>query len=155
MTEENMKNESSSSRVYEVGYLMLPSIPEQKISEEVENIKSTIAKNGGSLIVEGAPELRTLAYEIEKHIGSRNERFDSAYFGWVKFEMGSEEVLVLEKFLDANPSIIRFLLIKTLRNAHIPPKPREMKPEVETDEEVLAPISSQEDIDKSIEELVA
>jgi ribosomal protein S6 len=158
MTDEVMVEESSTQRVYEAGYLMLPSISEQQISEEVNKLKTAITHLSGSVIAEGSPELRTLAYEMEKMVGTKNERFGSAYFGWVKFEMAPVGVLSFKTDLDANPKILRFILIKTARNAHLPPKPREVgvKGEAGDAATVALPnlVASQDDIDKSIDELV-
>ncbi len=160
MTEEMMVEENASPRVYEVGYLLLPSIPEEHIPENVSRLEALVAKHGGSKIADGKPELRTLAYEMEKAVGTRNEHFTSAYFGWMKFEVDPEGVLALKSELDKDVYILRFILIKTARDAHIPPKPREMKSEIAAeapDAPVVAAtpaVFSQEEIDKSIEELV-
>jgi len=156
MTEEMNEGENSSSRVYEVGYLLLPSIPEEHIPEAVSRLETLVSKNSGTKIIDGKPELRSLAYKMEKVVGTRNEYFESAYFGWMKFEMNPEDVLKLKGELDKDSNILRFILIKTARDTHIPPKAHEIKQTESTPEvaQTVAPTFSQEEIDKSIEELV-
>ena len=73
--------------VYEIGYLLVPSIPEEKIAEEAASVRGQVEKEGGLLIMEDIPKMRPLAYSISKIIDSKRERFNQAYFGWVKFEI--------------------------------------------------------------------
>jgi ribosomal protein S6 len=116
MTESNEATPREESlRVYEVGYLMLPSIPEEKLPEEVTRLKTIITELGGSVISEEDPELRDLSFEMIKHIGTRNERFNNAYFGWIKFESDPNVAVDLKTKLDLHDSLIRFLIVKTVR----------------------------------------
>ncbi len=107
--------EKGERRIYEVGYLLLPSIPEEHLAKEVSEIKKLISDAGGEFISEEDPKLRPLAYEMVKLVGTRNEKFRSAYFGWVKFETTAPEVLVLKEKFDSKESILRHLLVKTVR----------------------------------------
>jgi ribosomal protein S6 len=155
---EFIEESENSVRVYEAGYLLLPSISEEKVSDEVSLIKSTIEKHGGVFKGEVSPRHIPLAYEIVKHIGARNERFNSAYFGAIQFKAESTEIPALTKALEANPSIVRFLLIKADKELKKPVSKREVKEEaapLDGEETLPLPNFSQEDIDKSIEELVA
>ena len=58
-----------------------------------------------------------LAYTVEKHINNKIRRADFAHFYWVKFEMSPSNVKAFEAFLklDLNEQILRYILIKTLR----------------------------------------
>jgi len=160
MTESVQKESENSVRVYEVGYLLLPSISEEKVSDEVSLLKSAIEKHSGEFISEVSPKHMLLAYEIVKHIGARNERFNDAYFGAIRFKSESESISALTKVLEENPSVLRFLLIKTDKESRKPASKRgeKEKTEVSPDKVVLEtatlPNFSQEEIDKSIEELV-
>ena len=134
MTDSNpVESGSDTLRVYEVGYLLLSSIPEEKVPDEVSRIKASIESRGGTIISGENPELRTLAYTMEKHIGTRNERFTSAYFGFVAFEITAAEAVVVKKEIDSLESVLRFLMIKTTREIALAPK--KMVKEIEKGEE--------------------
>ena len=152
---ENKKVEESNLTVYEVGYHIVPTVAEENVPKEVDNLKSVITK-GGSVISEGEPKLISLAYTIIKRLGDINKRFDKAYFGWIKFESSAEDALEIKKSLDNNPNILRFLLVKTLRdNTMFTPRREDFR------KKVVAPVKEEgvttatiEEIDKTIDELV-
>ncbi len=159
MTEDHIeKNEGDSLRVYEVGYLLLPSIPEEQVSQNTEAIKKMIADVSGTVISQGDPQFQTLSYEMTKTVGSKNQDFKSAYFGWIKFEAPAESIPTLHDNLKSAENILRFLLIKTVRENTFMGLSKTFTEEKDSSEEATseapASESSQEDIDKSIEELV-
>ncbi len=160
--EENLEKKD----VYEVGYHLLPTIGEENIQHEVEVIHKAISDNGGEFITEAAPELRTLAYEISKRKENKYTTYNKAYFGWVKFEMFSNNVEILDKGLKANENILRFIIVKTVKENTIhTPKVASVRvsddvggtPVSEMEEEKgggEVSAESAEEIDKSIEDLV-
>jgi ribosomal protein S6 len=161
MTEE-IENKEGSQRVYEVGYLLLPSIPEERLSENSDAIKKMISDVSGTIISQGDPQFRNLSYEMVKTIGTRNEKFRTAYFGWIKFETDAENIAPLQEKLKMTDAILRFLLIKTVREDTLSSFARAEEMAVESDgEDVSAPeseadtVAPDEEIDKSIDELVA
>ena len=113
MTEEITKNEGV--KVYEVGYLLLSNIEEDKISDESGKIRDIIEKNGGVFLSEGSPEMKTLAYSMSKEVSGKKQKFNNAYFGWIKFEGNSEMIITVKEELDKLDNILRFLLISTIR----------------------------------------
>lgn len=147
-----------SERIYEVGFLMPPSIPEDSLKEEVLKIKELITEAGGRIILEGTPGLETLAYTIEKRAENLVMKFDEAYFSFIKFELDAEKVSALKINLDKNPNIIRYILV-TITKEKEREAPRSRAPvreETTSVEEVSTPaVFSEEEIDKSIEELIA
>jgi ribosomal protein S6 len=106
---------SDAMSVYEVGYLITSDVPEEKVPAEVDAIKALITDKKGEIITEGAAHLHTLAYTMVKKIGTVNKRFQNAYFGWVKFSISPENVGEVKNALDARSTILRHLIIKTLR----------------------------------------
>jgi ribosomal protein S6 len=102
-------------KVYEIGYLIVPSIPEEKVAGEVSAIKDILNKHKAEVIADELATLRPLAYTMIKKIGITNRRFDSAYFGWIKFEAAPVEVRLIEKEVKEVESILRLLLINTVR----------------------------------------
>lgn|SRR5574343_274729 len=159
---DNLKEEKLS--VYEIGYLLVSSIPQEKVESEVSILKDIISKNGAEFIGDEAPELRTLAYTMTKKIGPVNHRFEKGYFGWFKFELPSKNIEAVKKAFDANINVLRMLLITTTReNTYLGKKSTVPMPEIAPDavsevsseaNDASAPVVSTEDIDKGIDAMV-
>lgn len=156
MKEEKMQ-------VYEIGYMLVSSIPEEKVASEVATLKEILSKKGADFIGEEAPELRTLAYTMVKKIGPTNHRFDKGYFGWFKFELPAKEIEGIKKAFEENPNMLRMLLITTIReNTYLGKKSPVPMSEVPTDVPVETGVelagepvvASVEDMDKSIDAMV-
>ncbi len=152
------------SQVYEIGYLLVSSIPEEKVTDEVNSLKEILSKKGAEFISEEAPELRTLAYTMVKKIGPSNHRFDKGYFGWFKFELSAKEIEGIKKTFEANVNMLRMLVISTIKeNTYLGKKSPVPMPEVPAEAPVdsiesgLDPVSSSavvDDMDKSIDAMV-
>lgn len=106
---------SDTSRIYEVGFHLVPMIPLEQVANHAAEIKALITKNGGIVISEGEAKLIDLAYEISTLINGVKHRCTTAYFGWMKFECEAEQSLAIEKALKADKNVLRFLLVKTVR----------------------------------------
>ena len=163
----------AETQVYEIGFHIVPSVDEANVGKEVDIIKALIEKNGGIFIAEEFPKLIDLAYTIIKGIEGKKERFDTAYFGWIKFEMKTDNIVNVKEEVDHNKNILRYLIIKTVKESTLIPKsissvkedtvrkeksvpvskpetPEKVKP---TLEEKKTPVSDAE-LDKTIEELI-
>ena len=79
-------------QVYEIGYLLVSTIPEEKVTSEVASLKETLTKKGAEFIGEEAPELRTLAYTMIKKRGTSNHRRDHGGCGGVKFSLRKKDI---------------------------------------------------------------
>jgi ribosomal protein S6 len=99
-----------ATRIYEVGYHIIPTVAEENIESIVSEIRSVIEKAGGSFIAEGAPSLIKLAYSMGAKESGRNVEHDRGYFGWIKFEASTASPQVLEEGLKSNPNILRFIV---------------------------------------------
>jgi ribosomal protein S6 len=89
--EKNDKGERLS--VYEIGYLIATSIPEEKVPGEADTLKKIITDAGATIIADEAPQHEPLAYEMRKKtVSGAYNTYDSAYFGWVKFELDSGKI---------------------------------------------------------------
>jgi ribosomal protein S6 len=161
MSEENLKD-SGDVQIYETGYHVLESVSEEDLQGEVSKIHAIISENGGNIISEGAPALRQLAYTISKKVGTKTLKFSKAYFGWVKFEVNRENILKIKETIESMPSILRFIIIKTVREntMHTPKIPMFKKENVSEEEgddklaEREKTPASEAEIDKSIDELI-
>ncbi len=154
------------SEVYEIGYLLISSVPAEKVADIVTTLKDTLSKKGAEFIGEEAPELITLAYPMVKKIGVSNQTFDKGYFGWVKFEIKAKEIEGIKKSFEENASMLRMLLINTIKeNTYLGKKSH--APTVEVNPEALvtsavdplapeaaAPVATAEEMDKSIDAMV-
>lgn len=106
--------EKNTNKLYEVGFHLISSVDEEKIADEFANLKETLTKNKAEIIKEAEPKLVNLAYEMTKKINDKNYNFTTGYFGWVKFYAESAATEEIKNELDANNSILRFILIKTV-----------------------------------------
>ena len=108
--------------VYEVGFHIATTLPEEKLPAEVTAIKDVLEKAGVEFIAEEYPKQVPLAYTIVKKTQSGTMKFDDAYFGWIKFEVSSEKIAEIKSELDANSNIVRFIIVKTVRENTMPVK---------------------------------
>ena len=113
MTENN--ETIVDSRVYEISFIFDNKIDENTALEKSNAIKQSIATLGGSFISEEAPYMRELAYEMTRVVNNVNVRFNEGYFGWIKFEIGGEKIKELEKGLKLDEQVVRFIIVKTVR----------------------------------------
>ncbi len=150
----------SDSKVYEVGYLLVPTIKEEEVPAVYGNLKELVSSLGGEVIMDEMPKMMGIAYPMTKVISNIRSKFTTAYFGWVKFVMEPAKVLELKAKLDLDTNIIRFLMIKTVRENTIAAKRfvrgemyKRPAPKKGTDNEVATPINKEE-IDKEIDALV-
>ena len=164
-TENKDENEISSgaeSRIYELGYLLVPTLAAEDTPAVYGNLKDLIISNfHGEIISDEMPKMITLAYPMLKVISNVRNKFNTAYFGWTKFAMEGGQVLELKKKLDLDPNIIRFLILKTVKENTIAAK-RFVRGDVihrrplirKSEDETMVPINKEE-IDKEIDALVA
>lgn len=151
-------------KIYEIGYLIVPTVSAENLPAEVTKVKDVLEARKAVVISEEFPKFRPLAYEMRKSVLGRYQKFTNAYFGWVKFEVGADEITPIKQELERTDSILRFLLIKTVRESTlVPPKtfshrapeePREAKIPAH---DATAPKTtvSEAEIDKSIEALIS
>ena len=102
-------------RVYEISFIFDNKLDEETALEKSNALKQSIATLGGSFISEEAPYMRELAYEMIRVVNNVNVRFNEGYFGWIKFEMSADAVRGFEKALKADEQIVRYLVVKTVR----------------------------------------
>jgi small subunit ribosomal protein S6 len=113
MTENN--ETTVDSRVYEISFIFDNKLDESAALEKGNAIKQSIATLGGSFISEEAPYMRELAYEMTRVVNNVNVRFNEGYFGWIKFELSGDKVKELEKSLKLDEELVRFMVVKTVR----------------------------------------
>jgi ribosomal protein S6 len=152
---------------YELGYHLVPSLSEDDLALRVGELMQTVAKAGGKILSEGAPQAFTLAYTMKRLRGGRWDKYDTSYFGWMRFEAPTEALESVKDVLEHADYIIRHLILRLDAAALAPapapriPKPLEIK-EVETEPKLIEKKQtveekgevSEEEIDKQIEDLI-
>lgn len=154
------ENVDVNSRVYEVGYLLVPTLSSEDVPGVYTNLKDLIVSFGGDIVSDEMPKMIPLAYQMLKVVQNVRNKFDTAYFGWTKFEMSPDKVLELKKKLDFDPNVIRFLIQKTVRENTIATKKfvnkdsRKKITNKEGENETALPIDKEE-IDKEIDAMIS
>lgn len=160
--EDNKEDVEVNSRVYEIGYLLIPTIEEENVPVVYGNLKELVSILGGEIISDEMPKMISLAYTMLKVTQNVRSRFDTAYFGWTKFEMGSDKILEFKKKVDLDPNFIRFLILKTVKEntiaakrfIHKDTRRKVISAKKDGENEIVTPINKEE-IDKEIEAMVA
>ena len=110
------------NKVYEIAFNIVPTLADEQVAATFGALKDTMTKLGGSMLVEAYPKPMNLAYAMNKVISNKNNKFSTAHFGWVKFEMPAANVEEFKKILDRDENIIRFMILKTVRENTMAPK---------------------------------
>ncbi len=166
-TEETDAGLDAEPRIYELGYHIIPAVAEENAPQEAQALKDSITKNGGKVIADEAPQHITLAYTMYRTENGTKEKFDTAHFGTVKFEMNPEGVASLKEVLDQNKNVLRYVIFKTVRentrSDYRFPQQRTERKQGDTNKPAATkspeapeekPEVSDEELDKSIKELV-
>ncbi len=114
--------EESTAKIYEIGYLLVPTIAQEDVGVMYGNLKELITTLGGVIIADEMPKMISLAYTMSKVISNIRNKFNTAYFGWTKFSMSGEKVLELKKKIDLDSNFVRFLILKTVKENTIASK---------------------------------
>jgi ribosomal protein S6 len=156
--EKNVEEKDIRTSIYEVGYLMVPSVAEENLGGEITSFKDSLGDLGASFISDEYPKMMELSYEMSRSIDNKRQKFSYGYFGWVKFECTTDQAKVIKDGLDKNEKLIRYLMIKTVRESTMSPKrpygkQEGMKRRFTAKVEDTGPIN-EEVIDKEIDALV-
>lgn len=170
LNDEISNEDDLETQIYELGFHIVSTIEGADLKKEIDFIKSIVDKNSGILISEEFPKKITLAYTISKNIDGKIQKFDTAFFGWVKFEMKTGNILNVKEEIDTDKNILRYLIIKTVRESTFAPKDITFS-KIETDKNIKLkkikkivhlPINkkkkesiSEAELDKTIEELIS
>lgn len=114
-TASSQASAQDSRPVYEVGFHVLPTVEEGNVGEVLEAIRTELVKGGAEIITEQFPQKITLAYTIERAVAGKREKYTNAYFGSIKFATERETIPALETLLRSISTILRHLLIETVR----------------------------------------
>lgn len=97
---------------YELAFHVLPTVAEGEVATVFQVLKDIITKHGSEITIEEAPVRFELAYEIVKYLEGRNRKFNSAYFGWVRFKVEPAAIEAIKEDTEGVKELLRHLLIK-------------------------------------------
>ena len=149
--------------IYEVSYLLLPSLALEQVPARALTLTKAVESAGGELVSSENPILVDLAYPMTKVVQTTRHKCASGYFGWMKFEMEKDGIAEVKKFLDLDETVLRYLIIKTVKENTLLHGKMQLRGEKEKEDkkefvvkqpELTEPESTPEEIDKSIDELV-
>ncbi len=150
-------------RVYELGYSIIPAVSEEEAPKEALAIKDFIKEHGGTVISEEVPKHIDLAYDMFRTEKGKKEKFETAYFGGIKFEMAPSGVIEVKNVLDINKNILRHIIFNTVKEStrsemRLPQVRTERKhnvaPKTTPKKEELGVKVSEKALDESIKEIV-
>ena len=153
---------NDETAVYELAFHIVPQIPTEGLGAVVEKLHKLIGN--AEVIAEQAPEKKNLAYTIIiSHTGKR-EKFDTAYFGWIKFATRRDAIPSVEVGVRSMKEVLRYLLVETVRENTMEQPRRAVftsdRLEGQTIEKPVAPAEkvaevSEEQLDKTLEGLIS
>jgi ribosomal protein S6 len=155
--------EDEDPKIYEVGFHVVPTTAEDDLSSVVNAIRNDIESASGVIMSEGTPEMVQLAYPMDHIVANKKSIFDSAYFGWIKFQVVPGSILKIKDNFEKNNDVFRFLIINTVKEDTISRKPavKARKASSKSDMSTKAGMKKEpkeeisvSEVDKAIEELV-
>lgn len=109
--------EAGDLRVYEVGFHFIPKVAEADMPAEVEKIKKVLSNHGASVIAEETPRMIQLSYPMSRAESGKRDRYNQAWFGWIKFEVAPSEAKAIEEEVGRMATVLRMILISTVRES--------------------------------------
>jgi ribosomal protein S6 len=144
-------------QIYEVGYHIVPLVGEDNLGARVTAIRDMIETRKGVIISDEFPKSVDLAYSMVKIAENKRATHASSYFGWFKFQADPSVIGAIETDLKADNNLLRFMLVKTVRESTMSPK-KPLRPTREEGREdgprEAAPVMSEAEMDKTIDDLV-
>jgi ribosomal protein S6 len=103
-------------RVYELGFHLDAELPQEEAKKIYQSFKD-LAANKGEVVAEGELEKIPLAYTISRMETTGRRDFNSAFFGWIAYETTGEGHAALIESVRSNNQIVRFLDVRTTKDA--------------------------------------
>lgn len=157
--DEELEKVATDPKIYEIGFHVVSTVAEDELGARVTAVRDAIEAAGGRVIADGYPKYLDLAYPMVKMSANKRSVHHSAYFGWIKFESPASSAKRLNEMLAKDDFILRYILVKTVREDTMAPKKVFLKKRQGTEGQAPAkveekPALSEEELDKTIEGLV-
>ena len=162
----------ASNSVYELAYHIVPSLGDDDRATRVDAIRKLVEDAGGVILNDVYPEHMDLEYTMTKPIAGKLQRFDTAFFGWINFELTKDAIATIKDACDKDDTLIRFLITTTTKELAMTQTRPSFKKELEAPvvpatsipaeaptvagvpEEEASEEMSEEEVDKAIDDLV-
>ena len=170
ISEQTQANEGTGREaVYEIGFHLVPTLTEAEAVVAFGRMHAALEKVSAVVLAEEAPKKIALAYPIERSTQGKRDKYTEGYFGFIKFEIPEvdervgESVNALETMLRSDAQVLRYLFIKTSREAPVAARTvfssrslegRTIEKLVSVPEESVGEVDEGE-LDKSIDALVS
>lgn len=106
---------------YELAFHVLPTVAEGEVAEIADAIKAEITTHEGVIGEGETPARIELAYSIEKYLEGKYRKFNSAYFGWVRFTAPASSIEEINEFLSSHQSVLRHMVLKLTKLEEVNP----------------------------------
>jgi len=110
------QDDHQENRVYELGFHLDAELPQEEVKKKYQEVRGAI-DDVGTVLAEGEPTKIPLAYSISRQETTGRRDFTSAFFCWIAYETKGEGHESIVEFARSQPSIIRFLDIRTTKDA--------------------------------------
>ena len=94
---------------YETNIIIQPTLALTQVKKLVEKVVKMIKKDKGSIVYQPAPEMRPLAYPIQKH--------EKGYYQVLEFKAEPSFIASLEVFYKREEDILRYITIALNKHA--------------------------------------
>lgn len=118
-------------RIYEFSYLLVPTVAEEAVPAKLEALKKLFTDKGAEIVSDEAPEYIGLAYTMIHKVNNKNERINSAYFGWFKINIDPEMLDEIKAIIDRDIDVLRYMVVKTVAENTMAPKKLSQKRDVQ------------------------
>lgn len=144
---------------YELSFWFSSQLNEKEAEEAFNNLIKEIETLKGVMIFSQAPQLNPLAYQIKKD----KKSYSNAYFGFIRFTLSKESLLILKEKFRFNKDIIRYLIIKGAEKKKSPlsssifnkrKKIAASSPEIKSQQKQEQKEFSIEELDKKLNEIL-
>lgn len=115
-TQANSADESrlpAGMQVYEIGFHVVPTVAEADVPAVAEKVRALLGD--AEIIKSEAPRKMQLAFTIERSVAGKREKYNEAYFGFIKFATEPEKLPMLQEALRAERLVLRSIVISTVR----------------------------------------
>jgi len=152
---EEIEQNDGEPKLYELGFLFDPAIPEDSVTVELTKINQFVESHKGTIESSGTPVLRALAYTIELTKAGKRLKYSQAYFSWIKFRMIPSEISALDLEFGKSNNLLRHIILHGNTGSVAPAPIRYVKKDVASTEIGEVKKVTEAEIEKEVENLIA
>ena len=89
---------------YELLFVVKPTLTEEEIATQIANVKASIEKDGGDIVITDDMGMKKLAYEVAK--------VNRGYYTVFYFNANPASIKEIERLIRLNENILKFMTVK-------------------------------------------